>query len=130
MSSQGIPAINLARTLIRHNTVSPPGAETECARFIGGILQESGFSVEYYDFAPDRTSLVARRSGRTQTRLSLCFTGHIDTVPLGSLEWNVDPFGAEIRDGKLFGRGSSDMKSGIAAFMTAITSFGTKLVDG
>jgi succinyl-diaminopimelate desuccinylase len=55
--------------------------------------------------------------------LPLCFTGHLDTVPLGGQSWSVDPFAAVIEDGKLYGRGASDMKSGVAAFVAAAINF-------
>ncbi len=52
-------------------------------------------------------------------KLPLCFTGHIDTVPLGAAKWSCDPFSGDIDNGKLFGRGASDMKAGVAAFVSA-----------
>ena len=70
------------------------------------------------DFAPRRRSIVARIPG-TKGKANICFTGHVDVVPLGDRQWDHDPFGGEIHDGKLYGRGSSDMKSGIAAFVVA-----------
>ena len=61
---------------------------------------------------------MLRGGGREAERKKpLCFGGHIDVVPLGAKEWSVDPFGAEIVDGRLYGRGSTDMKSGVAAFV-------------
>ena len=55
------------------------------------------------------------------------FTGHLDTVPLGAQPWSVDPLAAEIEDGKLYGRGSSDMKSGVAAFVAACVALAERL---
>jgi succinyl-diaminopimelate desuccinylase len=57
--------------------------------------------------------------GGAADRLPLGFTGHLDIVPLGAQPWSADPFAGDIADGKLYGRGSSDMKSGVAAFVTA-----------
>lgn len=54
-------------------------------------------------------------------RLPLCFTGHIDTVPLGATAWNYDPFAGEIAGDKVYGRGSTDMKSGVAAMIATAT---------
>jgi succinyl-diaminopimelate desuccinylase len=59
----------------------------------------------------------------------LCFTGHVDVVPLGAAPWQHDPFGAEIADGLLYGRGSSDMKSGVAAFTAAAVGLVDRLRD-
>lgn len=70
----------------------------------------------YHEFDEGRTSLVGRLAG-SQSKPPLCFAGHIDTVPLGANPWRKDPFAGEISDGKLYGRGSCDMKAGVAAFV-------------
>lgn len=119
-------AVELARALIRFNTINPPGNEEPCARRLGALLEEAGFSVTYHSFAPGRTSLVARIGGG-RDKPPLCFTGHIDTVPLGAMPWTRDPFAGEIADGRLYGRGSSDMKSGVAAFVVAATALAKHL---
>ncbi len=122
-------AIELTRDLVAIQSLNPGGDEHDCALFLGGLLEEAGFEVSYHDFAPRRTSVVAKRGGRGKGR-QLCFAGHIDTVPLGSQPWSVDPFGGEIRDGRLYGRGVTDMKSGIAAFVSAAVDLGEALDDG
>jgi len=114
-------AIELTRKLVSIRSINPGGDEHDCAYYLGELLSEYGFDVSYYDFAPRRTSVVARRRGSPLHR-DLCFAGHIDTVPLGNQQWSLDPFAAEINDGKLYGRGTSDMKAGIASFVTAATS--------
>lgn len=124
-----IDAVKLTQQLVRFNTINPPGSEKLCAEFIGEMLERSGFSISYHDFDPGRTSLVATIGGDSE-RPPLCFTGHIDTVPLGHKDWTEDPFAAEIKEGKLFGRGSSDMKSGVAAFVAAVTSIAPALEKG
>jgi len=110
--------LDLTRRLIRLETINPPGHESECARFLGKLLEDSGFSCRIFEFAPGRSSLVAKLEGEGD-RPPLCFAGHIDTVPLGARPWSYDPFAGEIADGKLYGRGSSDMKSGVAAYVVA-----------
>ncbi len=112
------PALDIARDMIRMDTRNPPGREVECARYLGEMLSAAGLRVSYHEFAPERTSLVAVLEGRGEKK-PLCFGGHIDVVPLGSKAWSVDPFGAEIVGGKLFGRGATDMKSGVACFVHA-----------
>lgn len=111
-------ALDLTRELMRFDTILGSGDERPCARHLGERLERSGFTVAYDDFAERRTNLVARMGGRPD-RPPLCFTGHLDTVPLGAKPWRCDAFAGEISDGRLYGRGSSDMKSGVAAFVVA-----------
>jgi succinyl-diaminopimelate desuccinylase len=113
-----IDAVELTRELLRFNTINPPGDERACARHVGGLLEGAGFAVAYHEFGERRTSLVARRGGSPDA-LPLCFTGHLDTVPLGAQPWQRDPFAGERDGGRLYGRGASDMKSGVAAFVAA-----------
>jgi succinyl-diaminopimelate desuccinylase len=114
----GIDAIELSRQLVRMNTVNPPGAEEACARHIGKLLEDAGFQVRYHELAPGRSSLVANIGGSSD-KAPLCFTGHIDTVPLGAAKWKMDPFAADTDAGRIYGRGISDMKSGVAAFVVS-----------
>lgn len=119
-------AVQLTQTLVRFRTVNPPGDELDCARHLGGLMEAAGFAVAYHPFGEGRANLVARIGGDDE-RAPLCFTGHLDTVPLGLRPWSVDPFAAEIADGKLYGRGSSDMKSGVAAFTVAAVELAASL---
>ncbi|MEO1520275.1 MAG: M20 family metallopeptidase [Cyanobacteria bacterium J06633_2] len=111
-------SIDLTRDLLAFNTMNPPGQEQACARYLGSLLESVGFDVRCYEFAPQRTTIIARLNG-TNNRFPLCFTGHIDTVPLGATAWNYDPFSGEIAGDKVYGRGSTDMKSGVAAMVAA-----------
>jgi succinyl-diaminopimelate desuccinylase len=115
-----INPIDLTRKLLTFNTMNPPGQEQECAKHLGSLLESVGFQVRCYEFAPQRTTIVARLSGMSD-RLPLCFTGHIDTVLLGATAWNYDPLAGEISGDKIYGRGSTDMKSGVAAMIAAAT---------
>ena len=110
--------IELARTLVRFPSLNPPGEERECAEYLATLLERAGLEVELHEFAAGRPSMVTRLRGTSDLK-PLVFTGHLDVVPLGEKPWSAPPFAAEIRDGKLFGRGSSDMKSGVAAFVMA-----------
>ena len=111
-------ALEITRDIVRMDTRNPPGREVECAHYLGDLLQAAGIEVTYYEFAPERTSLVAvLRADGGNGKKPLCFGGHIDVVPLGAKEWSVDPFGADIVDGKLYGRGTTDMKAGISSFV-------------
>lgn len=119
-------AVALTQKLLSFNTINPPGAEQECAAYLGSLLQAAGFNVDYAAFAPTRTSLVAR-IGRDMDKPPLGFTGHMDTVPLGAAQWKRDAFGASLEGGRLYGRGSSDMKSGVAGFVIAALALAERL---
>ncbi|MES1931832.1 succinyl-diaminopimelate desuccinylase [Salinisphaera shabanensis T35B1] len=120
--------VALTQALVRYKTVNPPGDEHDCAHHLGEMLEAAGFEVTYVDAGERRTNVVARL-GNGQGA-PLCFTGHIDTVPLGAQPWTVDPFDADIVDGKLYGRGATDMKAGVAAFVAAAIDLSDKLADG
>jgi succinyl-diaminopimelate desuccinylase len=111
-------AISLTRSLLRFDTVNPPGRERDCARYAGGLLQEWGYQVEYFEHDDARTSVIARAGG-SQARAPLCLTGHLDVVPLGARAWTRDPFTGETDGDRLYGRGASDMKAGVAAILLA-----------
>jgi succinyl-diaminopimelate desuccinylase len=113
-----IDAILLTKKLLAFNTVNPPGNEGGAAMFLGGVLTENGFKVEYVPFGENRLHVIAEK-GCSEGIPPIVFTGHFDTVPLGAKAWSVDPFEGEVKDGKLYGRGSSDMKGGLAAMIVA-----------
>ena len=110
--------LQLTRDLLHFNTINPPGMERDCARYLGELLEAAGFEVKYHEFADARTSVIATIGGR-QEKPPICFTGHIDIVPLGMAAWSRQPFTGETDGDRLYGRGSTDMKSGIAAFVVA-----------
>jgi len=111
--------IALTQELIRFNTINPPGNEDQVCNYLATILESAGFECRKIEFAPRRMSLVAKIGACSTQHPSICFTGHVDVVPLGGRSWKYEPFAGLIEDGKLFGRGSSDMKSGVAAFVVA-----------
>ena len=105
--------VQLTRELLHFNTINPPGMERACARYLGAMLEEAGFRCSYHEFAASRTSLVAEIGGRVEDypdQPPICFTGHIDTVPLGAAPWSKDAFAGETAGDQMFGRGVSDMK--------------------
>ena len=119
-------AVALTQDLLRIDTVNPPGRERECARHVGALLEGWGFRVDYHEFADARTSVIARAGG-VDGKPPLCLTGHTDTVALGVAPWTRDPFAGETDGDRLYGRGSSDMKAGIAAILLAARNLATKL---
>ncbi len=123
----GVEMIAFLQDLVRIPTINPPGENyIDGAEFIGKKLKEFGYSTDYIaaDGLPEHTArhprvnVLGRMEGSTP-RPSLHFNGHFDVVPVGD-GWTVDPFGALIRDGKLYGRGVSDQKAGIASSIFAV----------
>jgi succinyl-diaminopimelate desuccinylase len=111
-------ALNLLCDLIRRRSITPEDAG--CLDLIAGRLQPAGFTCEFMPFG-GVSNLWARRG--TNGPL-LCFAGHTDVVPPGPLEnWNSDPFEPDLREGRLYGRGAADMKSGLTAMVTAALQF-------
>lgn len=125
-------AIAFLQDIIRIPTINPPGdAYPACAQYIGERLQNLGYAVEYLpltsaevaELAPygeslPRTNVIGRLSA-AQGSPVLHFNGHMDVVPVGP-GWSTDPFGGAVRNGRIFGRGTSDMKGGLAAQIYAI----------
>ncbi len=109
--------VSLTQQLVRFDTINPTSTERACAEWLEQLLEAGGFTVRLHEFAPGRASLVARAPGGSEP--PLCFAGHLDTVPLGLAAWAHQPFAGETSAGRLYGRGSSDMKSGIAALACA-----------
>ena len=104
-------ALEILREYLRFDTTNPPGNEEPAARFLADVRESVGIHTELRSSAPGRMSLVARIEGRTDDRsTALALLNHIDVVPADPSEWSVDPFGAEERDGYLWGRGAIDMK--------------------
>lgn len=110
--------IGLTQRLIAFNTVNPPGNESELATFTGNLLAENGFKVELIPFEKNRLHLVAEK-GCSEEKPPVVFSGHFDTVPIGASSWTFNPFGGQIKGGKLYGRGASDMKGGLACMIVA-----------
>lgn len=109
--------IALLQELLHFHTENPPGAEAPAAEFLAAYLGRLGFETRCHESAPGRASLVARLRGQGGGR-SLALNGHLDIGPIGD-GWTRDPWGGEIADGRIYGRGSGDMKSGLAAMVGA-----------
>ena len=111
----------LLQELIRLDTTNPPGNETAAAELLRVYLEESGAECELYARVPERANLVARLPGRGEGP-SLLFLSHTDVVLADAAEWSVDPFGGELRDGEVWGRGALDMKGQVAASAVAMAT--------
>jgi succinyl-diaminopimelate desuccinylase len=113
-----VNAVDLAAELIRFDTINPPGREAACADHLAHLLAGAGFRCEMAPLDEGRTNLVARIGGNGH-QPPIAFTGHTDTVPLGAQTWTIPPHAGLVKDNRLWGRGASDMKSGVAAFVVA-----------
>ncbi|WBU55319.1 M20 family metallopeptidase [Paracoccus sp. SCSIO 75233] len=118
LPSESVDTIKLAQDLVRLDTTNPPGSEVHVVALLADRLHKAGIAVEAFEFAPGRTSMIARLNAGSSGP-ALCLSGHLDTVPLGKEPWTGDPLGGEIIDGRMFGRGTTDMKCGVAAMVTA-----------
>ncbi|MDB5506253.1 MAG: succinyl-diaminopimelate desuccinylase [Devosia sp.] len=129
--------IALTQDLIRIPTLNPPGeCYLDCCEYLAARLKPRGFAVELLrahgtpgdsDKHP-RWNLVARREGRGGPGETVHFNSHIDVVAIGD-GWTTDPFGGELRDGKIYGRGACDMKGGLAASIIAAEAFCDRFPD-
>jgi succinyl-diaminopimelate desuccinylase len=113
--------VNLCRDLVRIPSFSrETRGEAESAHLVGRYLEQHEIPSEFYTSHPSIDNLVATLNGEKEGR-RLLFNGHLDVVPPGSLEdWSVEPFGGDVEKGRVYGRGSVDMKGGVAAMAMAL----------
>ena len=111
----------LLQRLIRLDTTNPPGNETLAAELLRDYLEAAGVECELYARTPERANLVARIRGRGDGP-SLALLSHTDVVLARAPDWQRDPFGGELVDGVVWGRGALDMKGEVAASAVAVAS--------
>ena len=111
--------VELARDLIRLDTTNPPGEERIAVEHIERLLRDAHIDFARYESEPGRPNLVARVKGRGEAP-PLLLQGHVDVVTTVNQEWRHRPFGGDIVDGYLWGRGALDMKSGVAMMVAAL----------
>ena len=112
---------DVLQQLVRFNTVNPPGNERPAIEFLAGYLRDAGFEVDVLAAETERPNLVADLRG-TGDGPTLCILGHVDTVLAHPSEWSHDPWGGDVTDGFLWGRGALDMKSQVAAEAVAVAA--------
>jgi len=116
--------VSITRDLIRIDTSNYGGGravgESRAADLVERLLGEVGIVCERFEAEPGRTNLVARWPGRDRTLPGLLLHGHLDVVPVDAAAWTVDPFGGEIADGMLWGRGAVDMKNMVAMIVASV----------
>ena len=110
--------VRLLQDLVRFDTSNPPGNEQECLVHIEGILAEAGCQSLLLGRSSTRPNLIARLGGRGQAP-PLLLLGHVDVVPAQGQSWQHPPFDADIADGYVWGRGTLDMKGGVAMMLSA-----------
>ena len=124
---------SLVRELVRAPSVNPPGDTRAAAAVAQDYLARQGVTSRLVAAAPERPSVLAQHSpagARLDVAPRLLFLSHLDTVPLGSPEaWTVDPFGAELRDGRVWGRGAADAKGSAAAMLVALSVLAADAAD-
>jgi acetylornithine deacetylase/succinyl-diaminopimelate desuccinylase-like protein len=112
-----VTPVELAQRLIRFDTTNPPGNEAACIEFLRDLLAEAGIDSEVYAKVPERPNLVARLDGGDKPPLLL--QGHVDVVTTSGQRWSRPPFGGELVDGYVWGRGALDMKGPVAMLVSA-----------
>jgi succinyl-diaminopimelate desuccinylase len=110
--------ISLLQSLLRLNTTNPPANEEPAARLIADWARRWGMEAEIIPVADNRANVIVTVRGGGN-RPALLFNGHTDVVPPGD-GWTHDPFGGEVSNGKIYGRGSADMKGGVGAMLEAM----------
>jgi succinyl-diaminopimelate desuccinylase len=124
-AQQAQPAlVEMTRQLVRTDSQTPPSDTRLAAQIAMGYISDlPGIDISWHPSEPPVMNAVARLSGGLPGP-RLVLSGHLDTYPIGDPQrWTVDPLGAELRDGRLYGRGSADMKGGIAALLFVMQAF-------
>ena len=116
------------QTMIRMNTVNPPGNEMQVARFLEATMKSAGIETHLFEPAPGRAAFVARLQG-TGSKQPVLIMGHMDVVGVERAHWSVDPFAAGIADGYLYGRGAIDDKGMLAVNLEAMLLLKRTVID-
>jgi len=103
-------ALKTLQGYVQIDTSNPPGDVTKAADFLAGVLTREGIDVKRYESGPGRSILLARLKGNGTGGKAILLESHMDVVPTDPARWKHQPFGAEIADGKMWGRGTIDMK--------------------
>jgi succinyl-diaminopimelate desuccinylase len=110
--------VKFCQEIVRIKSVNPPGDELAAAEYVASALRKVGLEVEVVKHSPSRASVLARlrSSGK---KPALLYNGHLDTVPVGSEKWIHEPFEGVLSEGKIWGRGTADMKGGLVVLIVA-----------
>src|SRR5512137_1105009 len=113
------PPVKLLQDLIRFNTTNPPGNEAECVAYINSLLTGAGFRTALFGQSSHRPNLIARLAGRGDAP-PLLLHGHVDVVTTVNQKWTHPPFEGALIEGCVWGRGTLDMKGGVAMMLAAL----------
>ncbi|MDQ3411259.1 MAG: M20/M25/M40 family metallo-hydrolase [Chloroflexota bacterium] len=119
-NAAGEEATRHLQALLRLDTTNPPGNETLAANYLAGALRAEGIEVEIVEATPGRGNLIARLRAANPVARPLMLMGHTDVVSVEREAWSRDPFGGELANGEIWGRGALDMKSQVAAELTVL----------
>ncbi|MFN3307642.1 MAG: M20 family metallopeptidase [Anaerolineales bacterium] len=114
----GAEIARLTSDLVRFDTTNPPGNERPAVEYIADYLKPFGFECHWIEHEPQRATLQARLKSSGE-RGALVLNGHVDVVPVGAGSWQHPPFEGVIENGRVWGRGSADMKGGVASMIVA-----------
>lgn len=120
LSSLPTDPLRFLQALLRCRSVTP--CDDGALKVVGDALEGMGFEVQYLSFGPEDAPTPNLYAQLGEGRPSLCLAGHTDVVPPGD-EWSHDPFAGEIHNGQIYGRGTADMKGGIACFVAATARY-------
>lgn len=118
----------ILQSLIRFDTTNPPGNEGACIAYIGSLMDQAGIDYQVYCKVENRPNLYARIRGKGSEE-PLMLYGHVDVVTTANQEWAHDPFGGEIIDDVLWGRGAVDMKGGMAMMLSAFLRLKSEAIE-
>jgi succinyl-diaminopimelate desuccinylase len=114
LAAERTELVDVAETLVGYDTRNPPGHTAAIADRIGTMLDDAGLEVDRLAVDPEKPNLLATLPGATDH--TVCFNGHLDTVPFDAGDWSRDPLGERLGD-RLYGRGTTDMKGAVAAMV-------------
>jgi succinyl-diaminopimelate desuccinylase len=118
LDAQRDRALELLQALLRAPSPNPPGDTRQVAELVCGALRDAGLEPMVFAPHPDMPNIVARFDGGGPGR-HLVLNGHMDVFPVAAHEWTRDPWGGQVADGRIHGRGACDMKGGLAALLLA-----------
>ncbi|SYX84035.1 M20 family metallopeptidase [Paenibacillus alvei] len=111
-------SVEMLQSLIRFNTTNPPGEEAACIMYIRQLLEDAGIETRIEALDSARPNLLAKLKGSGEAPPLLLY-GHVDVVGIDKQAWSRDPFGGDIHEGFIWGRGALDMKGGVAMPVSA-----------
>lgn len=110
----------LTETIVGYDTQNPPGCTADVVEWLVDIGDEPALSAERFEVDPKKPNLLLTLAGQTDE--TLCFNGHIDTVPFDESDWSYDPLG-EREENRIYGRGTTDMKGAVAAMLQVALAY-------